>query len=219
VLRNGVVERFAVHLPLSSDHAQIGAGGTRHAAALGLSERCDALCVVVSEERGTVSVAHAGELRVLGGADELLAVLRDFRPAPGAAGITRWRSPRPWIEAAMALGIAVLLWWAVIVGSTEVTRTVAAPVRIENLPRDLVLDAVEPSTLEVTLSGNRRDLLLGTATPVEVRVDAFLAKLGRRTFEIEARQVERPPGTEVLGIEPARIRIEVSTATPVAGQQ
>ncbi|MDH3214213.1 MAG: DNA integrity scanning protein DisA nucleotide-binding domain protein, partial [Myxococcales bacterium] len=55
--------RFAVHLPLSTDHAQLGQRGTRHAAALGLAERTDALCLAVSEERGTVSVASDGHLR------------------------------------------------------------------------------------------------------------------------------------------------------------
>src|SRR5262245_10657119 len=70
VVRGDRVERFAVHLPLSTDRAQLDGVGTRHAAALGLAERCDALCLVVSEERGAISVARDGELRVLRGSEE-----------------------------------------------------------------------------------------------------------------------------------------------------
>jgi DNA integrity scanning protein DisA with diadenylate cyclase activity len=51
VIENGLVKRFGVHLPLSRNFDAIGPRGTRHSAALGLAERCDAMVIVVSEDR------------------------------------------------------------------------------------------------------------------------------------------------------------------------
>jgi len=62
LIKRGRIERFAAHLPISKNHKVIAGRGTRHSAALGLAECSDALAVVVSEERGTVSVAEAGRL-------------------------------------------------------------------------------------------------------------------------------------------------------------
>lgn len=59
--------------------------GTRHRAGLGLSEECDAVVVIVSEETGRVSVAVNGELRFIDPPSEIAAVLADLtgEPPPG----------------------------------------------------------------------------------------------------------------------------------------
>lgn len=48
-------------LPLT-DNPSASGRGTRHRAALGISEQTDAACIVVSEETGTISIARAGHL-------------------------------------------------------------------------------------------------------------------------------------------------------------
>ncbi len=62
VVRNGRIQAAGVFLPMSVNPTIDRALGTRHRAALGLSEETDALIIVVSEERGSVSLAHEGDL-------------------------------------------------------------------------------------------------------------------------------------------------------------
>jgi len=62
LIRGGRITQVSCYLPLSSSEGLPKQWGTRHRAALGLSERCDAWVVVVSEERGEVSLAREGEL-------------------------------------------------------------------------------------------------------------------------------------------------------------
>ena len=52
--------------------------GMRHRAAMGLSEMCDAVVVVVSEETGTVSIAHEGKVNSGLSATELKAELMKY---------------------------------------------------------------------------------------------------------------------------------------------
>jgi len=61
ILRGDRVVAAACTLPLS-DRVERGHIGTRHRAALGISERTDAVAVVVSEERGDISVAANGRM-------------------------------------------------------------------------------------------------------------------------------------------------------------
>jgi len=208
VLHGGIVESFAAHLPLSADHEQLRSVGTRHAAALGLAERCDAVCIVVSEERGVVSVARDGTLRQLRRPEDLISELRDLREAePGRRAL--WRDPASWREAGVALAIALVLWLVVVPGSQEGEITLPAQVVVERLPKEFRLEALEPEQVQVTLAGRRRDLLLARQTDVVARIDALLVKLGRRNFELEPDSVSRPAGVDVVRISPGRVKLSV----------
>jgi diadenylate cyclase len=222
VVRGERVERFAAHLPLSSARDQLGALGTRHAAGLGLAERCDALCLVVSEERGTVSIAQDGRLRTLRGTEGLSDALRTHLAAiaPVTSNRSRWRGlVQRWPEALAALAIAAGLWLVRVPGSdtSEVIRT--AQVRIENLPPGFEIESIEPAAVEVTLSGTRWELFRSRAQPVSVRIDAVLAAFGRRTFRLGPGQVDHPAGVEPLGISPPNVRISLRQSETTTEQR
>ena len=61
LVRGNRIESAGVTLPLSRD--SVSRYGTRHLAALGITERFDrCICIVVSEETGTLSLANQGKL-------------------------------------------------------------------------------------------------------------------------------------------------------------
>jgi uncharacterized protein (TIGR00159 family) len=209
------VSRFAVHLPLSSDLSAIGEGGTRHAAALGLAERSDALCVVVSEERGIVSIARDANLRSLSGSEEITGAIREFlgRAPAQRRALHPWRRlARRWPEGLLATGLACGLWLLLGPGSTVVELRRSAPVVVENLPEGYALLGVEPSEVQVTVAGRRRDLYLSDPADLRLPIDALLVQLGRRTFEVSPRHVQHPKALRVLDVAPARVRLSVERA-------
>lgn len=77
-------------LPLSDSPEIAKELGTRHRAALGLSEVSDAVVVVVSEETGVISVAEGGRLQRGLSENELRAVLEDSLGEGAASKARRW---------------------------------------------------------------------------------------------------------------------------------
>ena len=62
VVSGNRVERVGVVFPLSKNPQLQTILGTRHRAAVGVTESCDVVCLVVSEENATVSLAYRGRL-------------------------------------------------------------------------------------------------------------------------------------------------------------
>lgn len=63
IMRDGRIFAAGCFLPLSTNSSIVQELGTRHRAAIGMSENSDAVVLVVSEETGTISVAVNGTLK------------------------------------------------------------------------------------------------------------------------------------------------------------
>jgi diadenylate cyclase len=62
IIQKDRIAAAACFLPLSTNPSLSGTLGTRHRAAIGITEETDCLCLIVSEETGWMSIAAGGEL-------------------------------------------------------------------------------------------------------------------------------------------------------------
>ena len=79
IISNDKLTAATCYLPLSSDDSINKAYGTRHRAAIGMSEETDALVVVVSEETGHITVAYGAQLFKDLTPEQLLEHLHNFQ--------------------------------------------------------------------------------------------------------------------------------------------
>ncbi|HRF95443.1 MAG TPA: DNA integrity scanning protein DisA nucleotide-binding domain protein, partial [Aggregatilineales bacterium] len=102
---DGLLAAAACVLPLTaSRNLPSKKMGTRHRAALGISEVSDALCVIVSEETGRISVTNGGRMVSQMNLDRLRHMLNTFYGAPitpvtpTLRAIERFRGLVQWLQ-------------------------------------------------------------------------------------------------------------------------
>ena len=77
IIRDGRVYAAGCILPLTRKNRDVDVNlGTRHRAAIGMSEDSDAVVVVVSEETGAISLVHKGRLQKMRDSEELREYLQ-----------------------------------------------------------------------------------------------------------------------------------------------
>lgn len=96
IIKDGIIVAAACYLPLSESPLISKDLGTRHRAAVGISEVTDALTIVVSEETGSISGTKNGELHRDMSEEQLRTYLEDnlitsVRGVNGKKNAWRWR--------------------------------------------------------------------------------------------------------------------------------
>ncbi len=211
VVKEGRISKFSVQLPLSKNMAKLGNRGTRHAAALGLSELCDALCIVVSEERGTISVAHNGDLVEIRQPEQLARILEDFyRDLDPKSESKEWEHyfRKNWRDKLIALSLSVALWFVLVNGSKTAYRTLSIPVTYSELPAGYRVDSVDPETVEVTFRGVRRSFYFLRQSQIEISVP-LRPDSGTQRARLGPGQMFFPKNLVLETIEPNLVEIDV----------
>jgi diadenylate cyclase len=196
LIRKGRVAKVACYLPLSSAEGLRKEWGTRYRAALGLSERCDAWVLVVSEERGEISLVHTGRVIPVSKLEELSQLVQKAITPPTPTGIPWWKRLRALMVRRLPLKVGSLglvsVFWLLLAGQQNFEVTLRVPVETKNLPENMeVVDPVNPE-VQITVRGLRKDASTVNNRNTHAEIDLSMARFGNKVFRITPDQIVLP---------------------------
>jgi len=205
-------------LPLSRTEDLPDRYGTRHRAALGLSELTDAVCLVVSEERSEVVSVVGGKITNWRQAESLQEKLNEWLGGPQIQVptfqhfledffIKNWKRKL----AAFAL---ISVAWLFLAIQQEIRITFSAPVRLENAAVEIPQGPGDIKVVNLTVSGRQRQIDLIQPEEVLVRVDMKGLAAGKHKIRLSGKNVDLPPGVKIEQFTPQTIEVNLAPEQP-----
>jgi DNA integrity scanning protein DisA with diadenylate cyclase activity len=187
--RGLVSKEMGVILPLSHRNDLPSHYGTRHRAALGLSESTDALVIVVSEETGNILVAKNSKITKINDNTELVKALQKHM------GITE-EEPANLRKEKLEISIAALISVIFITGmwisfSKGLDTLITLEIPVEYTKHDPGIEIVDTSVNTVRLQLGGSGALIKSVRPdqVQVRLDLGNAVIGSNIFSITKENI------------------------------
>lgn len=214
IINHDRITQMGCILPLSKNEDLPEKYGTRHRAALGLSELTDAVCLVVSEERAEVATVVEGKIVTWQNPDALAANLGELvgGPAirvPTVKGFLKGLFIENWRTKLSALALVSIAWVA-LASQQEAELTITTPVQHLNLPPDLVLSQGSTPTVDLTVSGRRNSVRSLKEQDVQVSVDLSDFTEGRHLIKLSAKNIFLPFGVKIDQVAPQKIMVNLS---------
>ena len=213
IINQDRITQMGCILPLSENENLPTQYGTRHRAALGLSEVTDAVCLVVSEERSEVATVAGGKIvtwqdpdaltanlnEAIGGPQITVPAIRDFLRG---LFIDNWRTKL----GALAL---VTIAWCALASQQESELTVTVPVQHTNIPSQLSVGQGSTPTVDLTLSGRRNRIRTLKDQDVQVSVDLSNIDAGKHLIRLSAKNIFLPFGVKIDQVAPQKILVNL----------
>ena len=211
-IRGERIYRAGCVLPLSENRLLASFYGTRHRAALGIAEQSDALVVVVSEERGTVSVVANTTITAVTTPAELLTCLKNRRGAqdepPQRRGPVTMLLTHNWRPKVAALAAVSLLWF-VLVKRQDTEVGFSVPLAYRNVPPELMIEEKDVQEVYVSVRGSPE--ILNFLDPKRLRVTLNLRKAteGWQHYTISPAEINLPLGLQLTGVSPSELQLRL----------
>jgi len=211
VIEGDQLVRARVFLPLTQRPAPEHYG-TRHRSALGLSERSDAVIIVVSEERGEITFTREGRSSLAPNQDALLAMLRTVVPADSdRSRRSRHASRRTELGMGIAaLALSVGIWGVTFLLPGRSVRVQTVPIEFSDVPPGLTIAGQSADSVRVWVRASDfvfDSLNLGALV---ARCDLANAREGVNVVRLDASAVDVPPGIRLEGWTPHELQVRLA---------
>jgi uncharacterized protein (TIGR00159 family) len=217
IISRNRIRKFGVHLPLAENYDSAGRTGLRHRAGVGLTEQSDALSIIVSEEKGTISVAENGKIRIIENIHELREDLKTFYKENEADELT-WKNffehvfIKNFGTKLLAFSVAIFLWFFFVFQSGIIAKEIEVPVEVRFLPNTYAIEDIGVKSIEVVISGAQKDLdAFEKTNEAQAIIDARNFQDGVNTVEIKEEMFNLPTYLNVKDFNPDRIKIKVKS--------
>ncbi len=211
IIREGRVVSVGCYLPLSDNTGLPRAYGTRHRAGIGITERSDALSLIVSEERGEVSLAVGGEIQRMADPDALKTKLESILLKP-ERGKGHWKVPftANLLPKFIAL-ISVLVLWSLIAKQQRAEMWLSVPLEYRNVPSNMEIVGGLSNKIEIGVRGPRG--VISGINPEKIRAHIDLAQMvsGLNYIRLTSDNISVPLGTEITKINPSSLQVSLES--------
>ncbi len=213
IIEQGRISRMGVFLPLSGREDLPMIFGTRHRAAIGLAEHSDAAVIVVSEERGEVSLVKGSHFQKIERASDLARHIELLAGSslPGSKVKGSWGLFKNWRLKSASLAIAGLVWMLVFATGTSV-RTYSVPIEYQHVPAGCEVSNASAGFVSVQLRA--ASWLFGAMNwqRLVITVDLQGIPAGHRKIEITAQNFDLPPGILFEQAFPSSLQFNLSSS-------
>lgn len=201
------VTQVGAVLPLSRRMDLPSYYGTRHRAAAGLAEATDALVLVVSEERGSITAAKGSGIFSIDRKGQLSDMIKEHLGISDGTG-------RLFRRQKLELGLTAIISFMFISGiwlsftrGIDTLMTLEIPVEYTNRQTGMEIYDTSVNTVHLDLSGSGTRLKSIKSENVKVTVDLSNAQVGVNDCIISDDNVSLPPGVFLKNIRPPSVEV------------
>jgi len=210
VIQGERVTRAGVILPLSKREDLPSFFGTRHRAASGLAELTDALVIVISEERGKITLFNENQTYNIQNRKDLEKLLQKHAGDDSTKKGLRHQTIELFAAALISLFCITGIWLSFSKGM-ETLAAHEVPVEFMNPDKKMEIISTSASNVKLLISGARP--LINSIKPDQINIKLNLSRsvVGINTLSVTKENILLPPGISLKKIEPSELDITLDT--------